>query len=255
MRLNIYLICSLLVGTTSVFGFSLRGDAVLDMYNNHQYEEAYTAYTKRLRWVKDESDVQYCLGATAYRMGKFELAKEHFQKSRAKSYTRTYSRGTYSLANACYRTGQHYLSEDSQRTIHEWKQAIELYASIRSTDMEFNKARGNLRFVRRKLEELEAKLNKESKPGDDSNTAKEPNNQAPSGGSHEKDQSPSTMSMDASQPMPNQTPANQLSEAESESSQALVQLLNSLEASDKRFPQGEAVGSSFSKTNTHYKDW
>ncbi|MFH1243444.1 MAG: VWA domain-containing protein [Pseudomonadota bacterium] len=145
----------------------------------------YALATKEYRAAADKSpedrQLQFNLGAAAYKNKDFKEASSAFKKVLESSDLSLQNLAYYNLANTLYRQGQGTDKTDPNTTIRQWEGAIEAYGGALKLSPEDEDARFNQEFVKKKLEELKKKQKQH-------NNKKEQDKKHSNGKGNEKDQ-------------------------------------------------------------------
>lgn len=171
-------------------------------YREGRFREARAAYEKAAKRDPNAPEIQFNLGASAYRTGDYKTAASAFLKAAKTAKTPELPpKALYNLGNALYRVGESTEKMNPDETIKTWEQAIQAYDQALKRKPEDADAKFNRDFVQRKLDALK----KQQPP--QQNEKKDPHSQQSP--QPQKETSPSQPDQNASSPntpSPSQAP-------------------------------------------------
>ncbi|NUN94203.1 MAG: VWA domain-containing protein [Verrucomicrobiae bacterium] len=157
-------------------------------YREGRFQDALAAYRDAAKQDPNAPEIQFNLGASAYRTGDFKTAAGAFLKAAKTAKTPELPpKALYNLGNALYRVGESTEKMNADETIKTWEQAIQAYDQALKRKSEDADAKFNRDFVQRKLDALK----KQSPPqqnGKKDQQSPQPQQQSQS---HQKETSPS----------------------------------------------------------------
>jgi len=118
------------------------------------YTKAEQEYRQAATKNPDKPELQYNLGAAAYKAGTFDQAAESFAKAMKTDDLTLQQDNYYNLGNTQYRLGQKTEQANAQATIKTWEQAVQSYEAALQLKPDDADAKYNRDLVKRKLEEL-----------------------------------------------------------------------------------------------------
>ena len=128
--------------------------AAQDEYNKGQYSQAQRDYAQSLKLDPTRSQLQFNLGAAAYKARDFTAAAEAFNNALKTRDIPLQQSAYYNLGNALFRQGEKGAATDPQTTMKTWQQSIGAYDTalqLRPSDPD---AKFNRDVVQRRLDEL-----------------------------------------------------------------------------------------------------
>lgn len=169
---------SLVVAALLLAGqFQVRAStgAAEDAYKKGDYKTALDQYTRAASKNPNQQDLQYNLGAAAYKESEWKQAAESFQQSLGAKNPALVENASYNLGNTLYRTGQQTEKSNPQQTIGNWEQAIQAYEGALRIKADDADAKYNLEYVKKKLEELKKQQQQQQQKDQDKNQDKNQN--------------------------------------------------------------------------------
>ncbi|MBI4025046.1 MAG: VWA domain-containing protein [Verrucomicrobia bacterium] len=151
-------------------------------YRQSRYSDALSQYKTAAEKKPKQAELQFNLGASAYRVSEFEEAASAFQKALQTGDTQLQQHAFYNLGNAQYRVGQPTEKTNPQQTIQQWQQALQSYDHALKLKPDDADARFNYELVKKKLEQLQKQQPKDDQKKQD----KEQNPQDSSSKDHSK---------------------------------------------------------------------
>lgn len=171
--------------------FQLRGDKDIAqgnrLYENGDYEGAFTAYKRALLNSPDDPLLRFNAGVAAYKKGDYEGASRLFKEATTSDDPGLKASAHYNLGNSLYRLGEAIEGSNPEGALSHYKEALESYREAIKLDPEGMDAKYNYQFLERKIKELEEKLQKEREEGSGGNEPDQKMN-APRDGSGDDDQ-------------------------------------------------------------------
>jgi Ca-activated chloride channel family protein len=128
-------------------------DAAERDYKSGQYEEAFQNYLHATDLEPGRKDLQYDLGAAAYKAGEYSEAEDAFRKALETPDLNLQERTYYNLGNSQFQHGVSMRKVDTDKTIALWEQALHSYDSALKLK-DANDTRHNYAVVKAELEEL-----------------------------------------------------------------------------------------------------
>ncbi len=123
-------------------------------YKKGQYGVALQQYSAEEKKHPDRAELQYNVGASAYKAGQWNEAAQAFQKALGAQDPVLVQNTSYNLGNTLYRIGQETEKSNPQQTIGAWEQAIQAYEGALRIKADDADAKYNRDYVKKKLEEL-----------------------------------------------------------------------------------------------------
>lgn len=124
-------------------------------YREGKYPEAVSQYKSAAEKDPKKPELQYNLGAAAYKQKSFADAAAAFQKALKTGQVDLQQQTFYNLGDTQYRIGQQTEKANPQETIQAWQQALRSYESAMQLKKDDADAKFNYEFVKKKLEELQ----------------------------------------------------------------------------------------------------
>jgi len=125
------------------------------LYGAGEYEKALAEYRAAAAAAGENPQLDFNLGAAAYKAGEFGDAAGAFARALRSDEPRLQEQGFYNLGNAQFRVGQQSLQANPQQTMQAWQQALDAYESALKVDPADDDASFNRDFVKHALEELQ----------------------------------------------------------------------------------------------------
>lgn len=142
--------------------------SALRQYRAGDYESARQEYERLARSRPDDPRYRFNAGASAYRAGDFAQAVDHFQAATRAHDLGLQRDGFYNLGNAQFRRGE--VSQENKERRTAWEEAIRAYQNAIQLDQTDARARENLEFVRRQLEDLKNQQQQQQQQQKDSSS-------------------------------------------------------------------------------------
>jgi Ca-activated chloride channel family protein len=151
-------------------------------YKKGDYALAVKEYKAAADKSPEDRQLQFNLGAAAYKNKDYKEASNALRKALATTELPLQNRAYYNLGNTLYRQGQGTEKSNPQTTIKQWQTAVDAYEGALKLNPKDEDARFNQEFVKKKLEELKKKQkkhnkkkNKDKKKGKGKNKGKDKN--------------------------------------------------------------------------------
>ncbi|HWP64389.1 MAG TPA: tetratricopeptide repeat protein [Candidatus Limnocylindria bacterium] len=151
------------------------------LYDAGQFEEAAAKYNQALVDEPDSDLLHFNLGAAEYRRGEFEAA------ARAYGALPEDPAALYNQGNALYRLGLAAEEKAPQEALGKWAEALAAYRRAIARDPADEDAKFNYEWVRRKIDELQKKL-EEQQQQQEQQQQEEQQEQGQEQGQHQQDQ-------------------------------------------------------------------
>ncbi len=132
-------------------------------YHDGKFSEATDQFKVAAEKNPKKAELQFNLGASAYKIGRYDDAAGAFQKALQSDQPALQQQTFYNLGNTQYRLGQKTEKETPQQTIQTWRQALQYYQHALQLKTDDADARFNYEFVKKKLEELQKQQPEEKK--------------------------------------------------------------------------------------------
>lgn len=129
-------------------------------YKNGNYTEAQKYYEQAAEIYSNDRAILMNMGNIYYKLKDYTKAIDNYQKATSLGNKEEQGYAYYDLGNSLYKKGEELLTQDGNLTIQYWEQAIKAYEEALKRNPNDTKAKENLEFVKKKLEELK-KLQKE----------------------------------------------------------------------------------------------
>ena len=126
------------------------------------FKTALDLYYKARTDAPDNRQLNYNIGSTLYKMGRFDEAKNELMQAAFSLDTTLSKKAAYNLANVHYRIGQK--AEKPADRIAAWREAIGILKKAIDLDPKYDNAKRNAEFIQVKLkEELDKQKNQQNK--------------------------------------------------------------------------------------------
>lgn len=132
-------------------------------YRKGEFKEAAAQYQAAVEKKPERAELQFNLGAAAYKSGEYASAQAALQKSLKTDHVGLQQNALYNMGNVQYRIGQQTEKSDVQKTIQTWQQSLQSYEQAMSIDPKDEDAKYNYEFVKKKLEELQKQQQQQQK--------------------------------------------------------------------------------------------
>jgi Ca-activated chloride channel homolog len=140
-------------------------------YKAGDYEQAVQAYRTETRKTPEDPQLQFNLGAAAYKGKQYPVALASFKQSLNVQNMDLQNQSYYNMGNTLYRQGEESEKQNPQQTIKHWEASIKSYDNALKLKPEDQDAEFNREFVKKRLEAL--KKNQQQKECNKKN--KDPN--------------------------------------------------------------------------------
>jgi Ca-activated chloride channel family protein len=198
-----------------------------EAYRRGDYVTAAKEYATASKRDPHLPELQFNVGAAAYRAGQFPQAARAFQDSISRAPSADARRladqedAYYNLGNTLYRTGQQTEQSAPQQALETWNRAVQAYETALQLRRDDADSKFNLDIVKRKIEELKQKQNQQQpqnqtqaqnqqQPQNQTQAQNQPQNSPPNAGAAPPVQQPPGQQPPASeqpkQQHPNQQP-------------------------------------------------
>jgi Ca-activated chloride channel homolog len=134
----------------------------LDAYRGGKFEDAYSQFQQTLKThpqSRAEDKLQFDSGAAAYKLKDYSKAMESFSQALLSRDIGLQSKGHYNLGNTLYQRGETQKSDDKK--LSDWTNALDHYEQTLKLDPQNKEAKDNYDYVKRKIEELKNKEQRE----------------------------------------------------------------------------------------------
>ncbi|MCM8823892.1 MAG: tetratricopeptide repeat protein [Candidatus Omnitrophica bacterium] len=128
------------------------------LYNKGRFDEALKKYEEAIVNLPDSDIVNFNIGATLYKKGKYLEAEEAFTRALASNNKQIEADALYNIGNCKYKLGKIMANEDLSKAIELMKDALDYYRQAIEVDSKKDDARFNFEFVEKELEALLDKL-------------------------------------------------------------------------------------------------
>jgi Ca-activated chloride channel family protein len=132
-------------------------------YKKGDYALAVKEYKAAADKSPEDRQLQFNLGAAAYKNKDYKEASNALRKALATTELSLQNRAYYNLGNTLYRQGQGTEKSNPQTTIKQWQTAVDAYEGALKLNPKDKDARFNQEFVKKKLEELKKKQKQDKK--------------------------------------------------------------------------------------------
>lgn len=148
-----------------------------DEYQKGQYAQAQREYAQSLKADPNQSQLQFNLGAAAYKAGDFAAATTAFNNALKTREIPLQQSAYYNLGNALFREGEKAVATDPQATIATWQQSLGAFDTalqLRPADAD---AKFNRNVVKTRLDELRRQQQQQQKQQQNQNGKDDKNQQ------------------------------------------------------------------------------
>ncbi len=132
-------------------------------YNRGEYSLAQKEYKAAAKKAPDKAQLQFNLGAAAYKGKNYKEALSAFQTAMKAQEVPLQNKAYYNMGNALYRQGEETEKLKPQNTIKRWEESIKAYDGALKLDPDDQDARFNQEYVKKKLEALKKKQKQNKK--------------------------------------------------------------------------------------------
>ena len=123
-------------------------------YKAGDYEQAVQAYRTETRKTPEDPQLQFNLGAAAYKGKQYPVALASFKQSLNVQDMDLQNQSYYNMGNTLYRQGEESEKQNPQQTIKHWEASIQAYDNALKLKPEDQDAEFNREFVKKRLEAL-----------------------------------------------------------------------------------------------------
>ena len=159
------IVVMIILSILSIAWFNPKADKIKTgnrLYNAGKYDQAMDRYTDVLVELPNSPDVQYNVGASAYKQGDYERAVEAYSKSLTADYPALEEKGNYSIGNCKYKLGERMENNNLTGAIAHYREALESYKRAIDLNSKNMDAKFNYEVVQRKIKELEDRLQQQN---------------------------------------------------------------------------------------------
>ncbi len=137
-------------------------------YNRGEYSLAAKEYKAAAKKAPDKAQLQFNLGAAAYKEKKYKEALAAFQTAIKVREVPLQNKAYYNMGNTLYRQGEETEKSKPQNSIKHWEKSIKAYEGALKLDPDDKDAHFNQEFVKKKLEALKKKQKQNKKQNNQS---------------------------------------------------------------------------------------
>lgn len=123
-------------------------------YAKGDYPAAVQAYREAAKERPDDAQIQFNLGAAAYKERNYEDALGAFQTALNTQDMSLQNKAYYNMGNTLYRIGEGMEKREPQKTIERWEASIKAYEGALKLNADDQDALYNQEFLKKKLEAL-----------------------------------------------------------------------------------------------------
>jgi len=137
----------------------------LDAYRQNKFPEAYQEFEKTLKehpQTHAADKIEFDAGAAAYKMKDFAQALNSFSQALLSPDAGLQSKSHYNLGNTLYQRGDTQKKDDEK--MKDWTNALQHYEQSLKIAPDNKKAKENLEYVKKKIEELKRKREQQPPP-------------------------------------------------------------------------------------------
>ena len=120
-----------------------------------EFEAAHAEFSKQLKQRPESPELNFNLGAAAYKLGNNKEALLAFSKATLSNKPRLRVDAESNIANTLYREGSTKKDTNKQAALRDWKDGLKHYDDALSVEPNNTTVQGYREFLRRKIEELE----------------------------------------------------------------------------------------------------
>lgn len=186
--LLLVLLAIVLMGYRSAHASPLDAEAA---YKAGNYDMAVQGYRSEAEKAPEDSQLQFNLGAAAYKGKQYPVALASFKKSLRAQDIGLQNQSYYNIGNTLYRKGEGTKKQNPQQTIQNWEASIKAYQNALKLKPDDKDAEFNRDFVKKRLEELkknqQQNQNKDKKNNKDNQQANNKNSKSDQNKSQNRD--------------------------------------------------------------------
>ncbi len=150
----------LLFASQRVYASPRRGEQA---YNSGDYASAAQVYREAAKEAPDNAQLQFNLGAAAYKDKKYDESLSAFQTALNVQDISLQNKAYYNMGNTLYRQGEGTEKSKPQDTVKRWEESIKAYEGALKLDPDDKDAKYNQEYVKKKLEALKKKQKQDKK--------------------------------------------------------------------------------------------
>jgi Ca-activated chloride channel family protein len=197
--LLLVLLAIVLLGYRSAHASPVDAEAA---YKAGHYDAAVQEYRSEAEKAPEDPQLQFNLGAAAYKGKQYPIALASFNKSLKVQDIGLQNQSYYNIGNTLYRKGEGTEKQNPQQTIKDWEASIKAYENALKLKPDDKDAEFNRDFVKKRLEELkknqqqnqnkDKKNDKDNQQANNKNSKQDPkkNDQEKKSGKNQKQDSP-----------------------------------------------------------------
>jgi len=125
-----------------------------EFYKEGQYEASTENYRQALKNDPESDIINFNIGTAYYKLGMFDKAIEHLQKSVLTDNDTLRQQAYYNLGNGLYRAGEVFIENELSKAIELFTMALKEYEKALQLNKEDKDAQFNYDFVKNRLERL-----------------------------------------------------------------------------------------------------
>jgi len=137
-------------------------------YNRGEYSLAAKEYKAAAKNAPDKAQLQFNLGAAAYKEENYKEALSAFQTAMKVQEVPLQNKAYYNMGNTLYRQGEETEKSKPRDTIKHWEESIKAYEGALKLDPDDQDAHFNQEYVKKKLEALKKKQKQNKKKNNQS---------------------------------------------------------------------------------------
>ncbi|HKI49330.1 MAG TPA: VWA domain-containing protein, partial [Desulfobacteria bacterium] len=126
-------------------------------YKAGNYDVAVDGYRSEAQKAPEDPQLQFNLGASAYKNKQYPEALASFKKSLSVQDIPLQNQSYYNMGNTLYRQGEQTEKQNPQQTIQRWEASIQSYENALKLKPDDKDAEFNRNFVKKRLEALKKK--------------------------------------------------------------------------------------------------
>ena len=155
-------------------------------YRQGDYQKALEQYSRLLKKHPDDPKLQYDAGAAAYKNKKLDEAIAAFTAALKSKDLALQEKAYYNRGNAYFKKGEETLKTDTDKTLAQWKEALDSYTASLQLAPDDQDALYNRKLVQKKMDELKKNEKNQQKKDQDQKNNDKQNQDKKTGG--QKDQ-------------------------------------------------------------------